>query len=278
MLRTIWIAVRLSGSKEVKPLSSSIAGIRTRSESRPSSPWDNCCTPWRTPRPSRRKRSTYRITARVGLWRSDNLAPDWVTGEQHDKALDALRATLAGFEEGRNVDGLRPITPAGRQLFENRWAGSDWIRVPRAAAVLDKEASRALPDKDAVQLAMCWEAVCRTVVNDPGVLREVTSQVLRWRNDVIAQCEASAPQAQMLRWACEGAAFREMDRFAFEAAFPHHARAAEMTGAAVIEAEKHEAVEAQRFLSNARENIAQRIECGDMARIAARAAASRNAT
>lgn len=75
----------------------------------------------------------------------------------------------------------------------------------------------------------------------------------------------------MLRWAYEGAAFREMDRFAFDAAFPHHARAAALMGQALVEAEKLDAAESERFLHRARENIAQRIERierGDMARIA----------
>lgn len=215
------------------------------------------------------------LVARTAMWHAHGLAPDRVSAEQHDTALDSLRATLAGLEEGHHVDGVRLITPEGRQLYENRWAGSAWLRAPRAAAVMNKELSRALPDKDAVQLAMCWDTVCRSVVNQPGVPRDVASQVLTWRNAVIAQCEASASKARMLGWACEGAAFREMDRFAFEAAFPHHARASALMGAAVIEAETLEAAEAQRFLSNARENIAQRIERGDMARIADRAAKSR---
>jgi len=52
--------------------------------------------------------------------------------------------------------------------------------------------------------------------------------------------------------------------------FPHHERAVKSLGAAVIEAEKYDAAESDRFLASARENIAQRIERGDMARIAAR--------
>ncbi|MDM0110219.1 hypothetical protein QTH97_35380 [Variovorax sp. J22R24] len=42
---------------------------------------------------------------------------------------------------------------------------------------------------------------------------------------------------------------------------------------AVLEAEKQDPAEAERFLRASRENIAQRIERGDMARIADRAAA-----
>lgn len=215
--------------------------------------------------------------ARYALWQQHGLAPKFVTAAQHDEALVILRATLNDFEEGGSVDGLRVIGRDGRQLFENRMAGSDWLRAPRAAAVWDKELSRALSDKDAVQLAMCWETLSRALVHDPRVPRDVASEVLDDRNRFVEQCEASPSRARMLQWACEGAAFREMDRFAFEAAFPHHARAAAMMGQALIEAEKLDAAESERFLHRARENIAQRIERGDMARIAARAAMSTKA-
>jgi len=61
-----------------------------------------------------------------------------------------------------------------------------------------------------------------------------------------------------------------MDRFEFEKEFPHHARAVKSLGMAVLEAEKYSDEEGARLLFHARENIAQRIERGDMARIAAR--------
>jgi len=123
------------------------------------------------------------------------------------------------------VDGLRVIARDGRQLIENRMAGDDWLRPPRAVAVPDKEQSRVLPVKDAVQLAMRWETLSRALVHDPAVPREMASHVLEWRREAVAQCEASDAGARILQWASEGAAFRELDRFAFEAAFPHHARA-----------------------------------------------------
>jgi len=104
-------------------------------------------------------------------------------------------------------------------------AGDDWLRPPRAVAVPDKEQSRVLPVKDAVQLAMRWETLSRALVHDPAVPREMASHVLEWRREAVAQCEASDAGARILQWASEGAAFRELDRFAFEAAFPHHARA-----------------------------------------------------
>ncbi len=68
-----------------------------------------------------------------------------------------------------------------------------------------------------------------------------------------------------------------MDRFAFEAAFPHHARAAALMSQALLEAEKQNVAEAERFLASARENIAQRVERGDMARINARLDAQQQA-
>ena len=168
---------------------------------------------------------------------------------------------------------MRVIARNGRQLFQNRMAGDNWLRPPRAVAVLEKEQARALSVKDAVQLAMRWATLSRALVHDPAVPREAASQVLKWRRDAGERCEAGDAGARALQWASEGAAFREMDRFAFEAAFPHHARAAALMGQAVIEAEKQDATAAERFLRAARENIAQRIERGDMARIAERAAA-----
>jgi len=75
---------------------------------------------------------------------------------------------------------------------------------------------------------------------------------------------------QPLQWAREASAFRVMDRFEFEKEFPHHSRAVKSLGFAVIEAEKYDRAEGARLVSHARENIAQRIERGDMARIAAR--------
>lgn len=184
------------------------------------------------------------LTARYALWRQHRLVPEFVTATQHDQAIVDLRVTLNWFEKNGNVDALRIIARDGRQI-----------------------------DKDAVQLAMRWETLSRALVHDPSVPRDVASQILNWRSDAVERCAASAPCARMFQWAYEGAAFREMDRFAFEAVFPHHARAAALMGQAVIEAENHDAAEAERFLSSARENIAQRIERGDMARIAARLAA-----
>ncbi|MBT2305301.1 hypothetical protein J7E70_33400 [Variovorax paradoxus] len=74
----------------------------------------------------------------------------------------------------------------------------------------------------------------------------------------------------MLQWAREGAAFRTMDRFEFEKEFQHHAHAVKSLGMAVLEAENYPNEEGARLLFHARENIAQRFERGDMARIVAR--------
>jgi hypothetical protein len=96
-------------------------------------------------------------------------------------------------------------------------------------------------------------------------------QVLRHRPALVSQRPAGyrkrnfAPEP-----AREGAAFRTMDRFEFEKEFPHHARAVRSLGMAIIEAEKYFDKDGARLLFHARENIAQRIERGDMARIAAR--------
>ena len=210
------------------------------------------------------------ITARYALWRQHQLPAQFVAATRHDVALAHLRSTLTRLEEQRNVDGVRVITGEGRQLFENRMAGQDWLRPPRGTALFDKEQNRAVPHKELVQMAMRWETLTRVLVHDRAVPRAVASQVLAWRSDAVERCESSTQAAQILQWAFEGAAFREMDRFTFEEAFPHNARASALMGDAIIEAEKYDAAESARFLRSARENIAQRIERGDIARIAAR--------
>jgi len=211
--------------------------------------------------------------ARYALWRQHQLEPEFVFAARHDKALADLRAILGDFEETGRVDGLGVVIARnGRQLFESRMAGDNSLRPPRAVAVLEKEQSRAFPVKDAVQFAMHWKTLSRALVHDPAVPREVASQVLEWRRETVAQCEASDAGARILQWAYEGAAFRELDRFAFEAAFPASRKGRRPDGPGGDRGREQDAAEAERFLSAARENIAQRIERADMARIADRAA------
>jgi antitoxin component of RelBE/YafQ-DinJ toxin-antitoxin module len=210
------------------------------------------------------------ITARYALWRQHHLPTRFVPATRHDLELANLRATLAFVEGKGHVDGLRVITREGRQLFENRMAGEDWLRPPRGAAIFDKEQAGAMPEKEVVQMTMRWETLTRVLVHDRAVPQDVKGQILNWRTDAVERCERSKLGAQILQWAYEGAAFREMDRFTFEEAFPHNARASALMGDAIIEAEQYDAAESARFLRSARENIAQRIERGDIARIAAR--------
>jgi hypothetical protein len=184
----------------------------------------------------------------------------------------ANAGALAGLLEKKcAVDGLRVIDRQAKQIYDNRQADGRWLRAPRVQDRIDAELDRTLPPKELVKLAMCWETLVQRLVQDPQVPREVASQVLGWRNEAVARCETNASTAQMLQWSREGAGFRVMDRFAFEKEFPHHARAVKSLGVAVIEAEKYDEAEGARLIASARENIAQRIECVDMARIAARA-------
>jgi len=208
--------------------------------------------------------------ASYDIWRERGLSPNFVSTQQHDAALANVRVAMGLLEDRRAVDGLRLIDRSGSQIYENRLTDGEWIRAPRAQATLDIARDRVRPPKDLVKFAMRWETLVQRFVHDPNVSRDVASQVLMWRNDAVERCEAVPAAAQMLQWAREGAAFRTMDRFEFEKEFPHHARAVKSLGLAVLEAEKYPDEEGARLLFHARENIAQRIERGDMARIAAR--------
>lgn len=217
-----------------------------------------------------RDESTLFAMAQFELSRARGLPPRFVSAQEHDVALGNVRTAMALLEDRRAVDGLRVIDRNASQFYENRLVDGEWIRAPRAQASLDIVRDKPRTPKDLVKLAMRWETLAGRLAHDPVVPRDVASQTLLWRSEAAARCEAAPASAQLLQWAREGAAFRVMDRFEFVREFPHHDRAAKSLGAAVIEAEKYDAAESARFLASARENIAQRIERGDMARIAAR--------
>ena len=217
-----------------------------------------------------RDESTLFAMAQFELSRARGLPPRFVSAQEHDVALGNVRTAMGLLEDRRAVDGLRVIDRNASQFYENRLVDGEWIRAPRAQASLDIVRDKPRTPKDLVKLAMRWETLAGRLAHDPVVPRDVASQTLLWRSEAAARCEAAPASAQLLQWAREGAAFRVMDRFEFVREFPHHDRAAKSLGAAVIEAEKYEAAESARFLASARENIAQRIERGDMARIAAR--------
>jgi len=214
--------------------------------------------------------STLSTLAQYDLWRDRGLVSRFVSRQEHDVALANVRTAAGLLEERRAVDGLRIIDRNAVQFYENRLVDGEWKREPRAQAALDAVRAKPRPPKDLARFAMRWEALIQRLAHNPDVPRDVASQALVWRSEANARCDATPAAAQMLQWAREGAAFRVMDRFEFQREFPHHSRAVSALGAAVIEAEKFEAPESARFLASARENIAQRIERGDMARIAAR--------
>lgn len=217
-----------------------------------------------------RDESTLFAMAQFDLARRRGLPPRFVSAQEHDVALGNVRLAMGLVEDRRTVDGLRVIDRNASQFYENRLVDGEWIRAPRAQVSLDAVRDRPRTPKELVTLAMRWETLARRLANDPSVTRDVASQMLAWRTEAATRCEAAPASAQLLHWAREGAAFRVMDRFEFVREFPHHERAVKSLGAAVIEAEKYDAAESARFLASARENIAQRIERGDMARIAAR--------
>ena len=218
-----------------------------------------------------RDESTLAVMAQFDRLRERGLPSRFVSAQEHDIGLANVRVAMGLVEDRRSVDGIRLVDRDAKHFYENRLDDSgEWRKDPRGQAALDILRDKGRPPKDQVKFAMRWETLTQRLVHDPELSREVASQALMWRNESAARCEAVPGTAQMLQWAREGAAFRIMDRFDFEKEFPHHARAVSALGAAVIEAEKYDPKESARFLASARENIASRIERGDMARIAAR--------
>lgn len=217
-----------------------------------------------------REESRLAMMARYEMRRRAGLAVEQPSVQNHELAFGNVGTLIGAMEHRRAVDGLRVIGHDGAQIYESRVIHGDIDRPPRAqetlAVLLDKPRS----PRELVQFAMRWETLVQRLANDPGVPRDVASQTLTWRNEAVARCERDPATAQMLLWAREAGAFRVMNRFDFQKEFPHHARAVGSLGLAVIEAEKYGGEEGQRLLFHARENIAQRIERGDMARIAAR--------
>ena len=220
---------------------------------------------------TQRDESTLSVMGQFDRLRDRGLPARFVSAQEHDIGFANVRVAMGLLEDRRSVDGIRLVDRNASHFYENRLdEAGEWKKAPRAQASLDVLRDKARPPKEQVKLAMRWETLTQRLVHDPELSREVASQALVWRNEAAARCEAVPATAQMLQWAREGAAFRVMDRFDFEKEFPHHGRAVAALGAAVIEAEKYDAKESARFLASARENIAQRIERGDMARIAAR--------
>ncbi|CAN7322249.1 zeta toxin family protein [Variovorax sp. LjRoot178] len=217
-----------------------------------------------------REESRLAMVAGYEMRRRAGLAVEQPSVQNHELAFGNVRALLGAMEHRRAVDGLRVIGHDGAQIYESRVIDGDINRLPRAQETLDVLLDKPRSPRELVRLAMRWETLVQRLANDPEVPRDVASQTLSWRNEAVARCERDPPAAQMLQWAREAGAFRVMNRFEFEKEFPHHARAVSSLGLAVIEAEKYGGEEAKRLLFHARENIAQRIERGDMARIAAR--------
>lgn len=217
-----------------------------------------------------REESRLAMVARYEMRRRAGLAVEQPSVQNHELAFASISALMGAMEHRRAVDGLRVIGHDGAQIYESRVIGGDVNRPPRARETLDVVLDKPRSLKELVHLAMRWETLVQRLANDPAVPRDVASQTLTWRNEAVARCERDPAAAQMLQWAREAGAFRVMNRFEFEKEFPHHARAVRSLGMAVIEAEKYGGEEGKRLLFHARENIAQRIERGDMARIAAR--------
>lgn len=217
-----------------------------------------------------REESRIAVMARYEMRRRAGLAVEQPSIQLHELAFENVRTLMGVLEHRLAVDGLRLIHHDGTQIYESRLIDGELDRDARAQKSLDALRDKASSPRELVQFAMRWETLVQRLANDPAVPRDIASQTLTWRNEAIERCQGNAAAAQMLQWAREAGAFRVMNRFEFEKEFPHHARAVKSLGLALIEAERYEPEEAQRLVLHARENIAQRIERGDMARIAAR--------
>jgi hypothetical protein len=217
-----------------------------------------------------REESRIAMMARYEMRRAAGLAVEPPSVEKHELAFSNVVNVLGRLEFARSVDGLRVITNTGDHVYESRVEGDKWDRPPRAAATLGSMLDKTPTPKEMVRSAMRWETLFQRLGADPTVPRGVTSQVFAWRDHAVNRCEQDPTAAQGLRWAREAGAFRVMSRFEFLKEFPHHERAVEAMGLATAEAERHPPEQAQRLINHARENIAQRIERGDMARVAAR--------
>ncbi len=217
-----------------------------------------------------REESRIAMMARYEMRRAAGLAVEPPSIEKHDLAFSNVVNVLGRLEFARSVDGLRVITNTGDHVYESRVEGDKWDRPPRAAATLGSMLDKTPTAKEMVRSAMRWETLFQRLGADPTVPRGVTSLVFAWRDQAVNRCEHDPAAAQGLQWAREAGAFRVMSRFEFLKEFPHHERAVEAMGLAKAEAERHPPEQAHRLITHARENIAQRIERGDMARIAAR--------
>lgn len=217
-----------------------------------------------------RDESRIAMMARYEMRRRQGLGVEPPSSPAHDFAFDNVVSVLGRMEFDRSVDGLRVIANTGDHIYESRLVGDKWDRLPRAAATLSSLLDKEPSAKEMVRTAMRWETLVQRLGTDSTVPREVASQVLKWRNDAVARCEQEPATTQALQWAREAGAFRVMNRFEFLKEFPHQERAVQALGIAATEAERFPKEQAQRLVVHARENIAQRIERGDMARIAAR--------
>jgi hypothetical protein len=217
-----------------------------------------------------REESRLAMLARYEMHRRAGLGAEAPSIQAYELAFGNVGRALGHMEIERSVDGIRVIARGGHQLYESRVIDGALGRPPRAAETLEVQLDLKPNAKELVQYAMCWETLVQRLASDPAVPRDIAGRTVIWRNEAAARCEKDPDAAQMLQWAREAGAFRVMNRFEFEKEFPHLARAVAALGAAALESERMSPQDAERLLMHARENIALRIERGEMARIIAR--------
>jgi hypothetical protein len=211
-----------------------------------------------------RDQSRQVTVARYDAARTAGATPRFVSAPDHDTAYDELRESLSRLENELAVDRLQLVARDGRQLYANEVSGTQWVSEPRAVYVLDDFRERRLTARELADSALRWHVLVQRLSADPAVPSEVTDQAAKWCDEATAKAESDPDARQLLAWGREAEAFRTMNRVAFLAEYPRHARIVERLQEAIAYAEKQfeQAADRERFIEQARSRLAERIAEG----------------
>ena len=211
-----------------------------------------------------RDQSRQVTVARYDAARTAGATPRFVSAPDHDTAYDELRESLSRLEKELAVDRLQLVARDGRQLYANEVSGAHWVSEPKAVYVLDDFRERKLTARELADSALRWHVLVQRLSADPAVPSEVTNQAAGWRDEATAKAESDPDAKQLLAWGREAEAFRTMNRVAFLAEHPQHARIVERLQEAIAYAEKQfeQAADRERFIEQARSRLAERIAEG----------------
>src|SRR3989442_2786803 len=164
---------------------------------------------------------------RANLATTVRATPRFVSAPDHDTAYDELRESLSRLEKELAVDRLQLVARDGRQLYANEVSGTQWVSEPKAVYVLDDFRERKLTARELADSALRWHVLVQRLNTDPAAPSEVTNQAAGWRDEATAKAESDPDAKQLLAWGREAEAFRTMNRVAFLADHPQHARMVE---------------------------------------------------